>query len=335
MGISIKEPCNEDWSKMTPTEKGAHCQLCALEVIDFTHKSPFEIKEILFQEFTANKRTCGRITNYQLDALNDDFFHWKNDREAFRAVWLFSLLAVFGLTLFSCQNTLSKEIISKLSIETHNMLETDSSTVDLAVVDSSAANDHPVQMAPPYTGIPFFPFNEITTFTGVMPLTELFVLNMPENWIVCEAFLGDVIVSGSMTIQPDAEDFLSANFLQPIQHPNKLTNNPNRPLVRPVSDLNTPKLEGITTSGDKKFEAFIYPNPIDVSSRLYLSVHENLDLNIMIHEKDELLPLRSGSQAYTPGKHAVDLKLYKLAEGNYQLKLLGLNQLSILDFEVV
>ena len=334
MGISIKEPCNEDWSKMTPTEKGAHCQLCALEVIDFTHKSPFEIKEILFQEFSANKRTCGRITNYQLDALNDDFFQWKNDREAFRAVWLFSLLAVFGLTLFSCQNTLSKEIISKLSIETHNMLETDSSTVDLAVVDSMPTNDYPVEITP-FTGTPFFPFNDIITYTGLMPLTELFVLNIPENWIVCEAFLGDVIVSGSMTIQPDAQDFLSANFLQPIQAPKKLTNNPNRPLVRPVSDLNATKIEGITTSGDKKFEAFIYPNPIEVSSRLHLSVHENLDLNIMIHEKDQLLPLRSGSQTYSIGKHAVDLKMYKLAVGNYQLKLLGLNQLSILDFEVV
>ena len=84
----------------------------------------------------------------------------------------------------------------------------------------------------------------------------------------------------------------------------------------------------------KKFEAFIYPNPINVTSRLYLSVHEKLDLNIMIHEKYELLPLRSGSQTYAIGKHAVDLKLHKLAEGNYQLKLLGLNQLSILDFEV-
>jgi hypothetical protein len=36
MGISIKEPCHEDWSKMTATEKGAFCQKCALEVIDFT-----------------------------------------------------------------------------------------------------------------------------------------------------------------------------------------------------------------------------------------------------------------------------------------------------------
>jgi hypothetical protein len=36
MGISINEPCHEDWATMTETQKGAFCQKCALEVIDFT-----------------------------------------------------------------------------------------------------------------------------------------------------------------------------------------------------------------------------------------------------------------------------------------------------------
>lgn len=64
MGISIKEPCHEDWSKMTPSQKGAFCQSCAIDVIDFTDKTPIEIKLLLVQEFSQSSRTCGRITNY-------------------------------------------------------------------------------------------------------------------------------------------------------------------------------------------------------------------------------------------------------------------------------
>ena len=46
MPIRIPEPCTEDWSKMAGTDKGAFCNKCAKEVIDFTAKTP---KEIAFE----------------------------------------------------------------------------------------------------------------------------------------------------------------------------------------------------------------------------------------------------------------------------------------------
>lgn len=100
--ISIPEPCSENWNEMTPTEKGAFCQKCALEVIDFTNKSGDEIRDIL--ALNIGSRVCGHIQPKQLDQLNDDFQVWQlNTKQSFNRAWIFSLLVVFGLTLFSCE----------------------------------------------------------------------------------------------------------------------------------------------------------------------------------------------------------------------------------------
>lgn len=60
--LSIPEPCHENWSNMTPTEKGAFCKACAKEVIDFTHASPRSIA----QRVSLNKNCCGRFRKEQL-----------------------------------------------------------------------------------------------------------------------------------------------------------------------------------------------------------------------------------------------------------------------------
>ena len=164
MGISIKEPCHEDWSKMTATEKGAFCQKCALEVTDFTNKTSFEIKQLLVQEFAQNERTCARITNFQLDQLNDEFFHWKNERDTFRAVWIFSLVAVFGLSLFSCQNTLSKEMISQLNAETTALLNQDTTEINIALIDSTVTLSDSSLIQPNELQFIKWPVDEIVTF---------------------------------------------------------------------------------------------------------------------------------------------------------------------------
>mgnify|MGYP002629858095 CR=1 FL=1 len=108
--ISIPKPCSENWNEMTPTDIGAFCQKCALEVYDFTNKSGDEIRDIL--TLNIGSRVCGRIEPRQLNELNTDFSAWQinntaegsiADKETFQRAWLFTLLVVFGLTLFSCE----------------------------------------------------------------------------------------------------------------------------------------------------------------------------------------------------------------------------------------
>lgn len=60
--IEIPKPCNENWNKMTPLEKGRHCKSCDKEVIDFTKMTNSEVsKKVLTQ-----KNLCGRFNQLQL-----------------------------------------------------------------------------------------------------------------------------------------------------------------------------------------------------------------------------------------------------------------------------
>lgn len=61
--VSIPEPCHEDWSKMSQTEKGAFCQVCTKEVIDFTNV----IDEDIVKHVLKNDNACGRFSKTQLD----------------------------------------------------------------------------------------------------------------------------------------------------------------------------------------------------------------------------------------------------------------------------
>jgi hypothetical protein len=61
--ISIPEPCHENWSEMTSTEKGKFCGVCTKEVIDFTQTSDEEI----VKKISNGVNLCGRFKKSQLD----------------------------------------------------------------------------------------------------------------------------------------------------------------------------------------------------------------------------------------------------------------------------
>lgn len=101
--FSIPKPCSENWSEMTPTQKGAFCQKCALEVNDVSEMTNRQIRS-LFHE-NLGKRTCVRMTVDQETSMNDDFIQWQLSNKAnMQRAMVFSLLVVFGLSLFSCNN---------------------------------------------------------------------------------------------------------------------------------------------------------------------------------------------------------------------------------------
>ncbi len=98
--IGIPSPCSEDWNKMQPTEKGAYCGKCQFDVIDFTAKQPEEIREILI--LRSGQKTCGHISNTQLDMVNTNYHIWENQSiPVFRSKFLYACMFVFGLTLFT------------------------------------------------------------------------------------------------------------------------------------------------------------------------------------------------------------------------------------------
>lgn len=101
--LSIAKPCTENWNEMTPTQKGAFCQKCCKQVIDFTNKTPDEIRKTLLER--KNQEVCGRIDESQLVRLNHDFEAWRiNQSWSMQRASFYAFLFVFGLSIVSCSH---------------------------------------------------------------------------------------------------------------------------------------------------------------------------------------------------------------------------------------
>ncbi|MGB0862213.1 MAG: hypothetical protein ACPGXZ_04810, partial [Saprospiraceae bacterium] len=78
--VNIPEPCNEDWSKMTPQEQGRFCGKCAKTIIDYSYQSDRAIAKVLKEN---NGQICGRFRSDQLQrdlVLEPQFYQntrWK------------------------------------------------------------------------------------------------------------------------------------------------------------------------------------------------------------------------------------------------------------------
>lgn len=108
--INIPEPCHEDWSKMTPQEKGRHCALCKKTVFDFTDKTD----EDIVKTFKTEGKVCGRFKTTQLNrelVLNRKE---KNNYLSFVASTLFACLSVGNFEIEAQELPVSKKIDSML-----------------------------------------------------------------------------------------------------------------------------------------------------------------------------------------------------------------------------
>jgi hypothetical protein len=57
--VIINNPCSQNWDHMVPDTKGRFCDVCQLSVIDFTEKTPEEIRAYLSCQ--SGERVCGRF----------------------------------------------------------------------------------------------------------------------------------------------------------------------------------------------------------------------------------------------------------------------------------
>lgn len=102
--IQIPEPCHEDWSNMSPNEKGRFCDSCAKTVVDFTHQKKEDIEKYLL--LNQDQNVCGRVVNSQIDNQKDlDLL--KKMRRFAAACFL-----VFGSSLFSFAISMTVDEVS-------------------------------------------------------------------------------------------------------------------------------------------------------------------------------------------------------------------------------
>jgi hypothetical protein len=109
MQVDIAEPCHENWNQMSPTEKGAFCGKCQIDVVDFSNKTALEVKQILHDNI--GKNLCGRFKKVQLEELNSEYLVWENQSiHTFQSKFLLACVLVFGMTLFSsCANGIAQD----------------------------------------------------------------------------------------------------------------------------------------------------------------------------------------------------------------------------------
>jgi hypothetical protein len=112
--INIPEPCNEDWNKMTPNDKGRFCASCSKDVVDFTNMMPDEI-QVYFQQ---NNNVCGRFKNSQLNFLTIQIpSRVLYSQTQYHKMFLLALFVAMGTTLFSCADKNgNKQKIDKVEV---------------------------------------------------------------------------------------------------------------------------------------------------------------------------------------------------------------------------
>jgi hypothetical protein len=112
--ITIPEPCDEDWNKMTPNENGRFCGSCSKNVVDFTNMMPDEIQAY----FLKHNNVCGRFKNSQLDSLSIQIPNRVlYSQTHYHKMFLLALLITMGTTLFSCSDKNgNKQKIDKVEI---------------------------------------------------------------------------------------------------------------------------------------------------------------------------------------------------------------------------
>ena len=114
--ITIPEPCQEDWNKMTPNDTGRFCGSCSKNVVDFTYMIPEEIQIYLQQ----NTNVCGRFKKSQLDSIIIQIpRRVLYSQTQYHKMFLLALFIAMGTTLFSCADKNGE----KQKIETIEVVE--------------------------------------------------------------------------------------------------------------------------------------------------------------------------------------------------------------------
>lgn len=120
--IFIQKPCSENWKTMLPTQQGAFCAQCAKEVTDFTRLTHNEVKWNLLQPRDGEQ--CGRFHAHQLKVLNTeiDAFTFRSTK-SFQSALVFSMIVVFGLTLFSCSSEQQQREVEQVRAQAKNAMK--------------------------------------------------------------------------------------------------------------------------------------------------------------------------------------------------------------------
>lgn len=286
--LRIDEPCHENWNQMNATDRGAFCQKCSIDVYDFSKMNLNQIKVVLKE--SAGQHICGRFDSKQLDLLNHEFEVWKlNQPKSFQSRFVFALLLVFGLTLFSCSEEDLNQIAKLNAIELKSSLsEPDKTLADKIfwAQDAIIVNEM----------IPLEIENVEILRMGEMSYSIHEEDQMIENRI---DYLGQVAVAGGPMIDRSYMEYL----IETVDTSQETT------LPTPVISVYNP------------FETKLYPNPTADQSTVSLYINERAQFQIDVYSitGQKVQELYAGD--LTEGTHQFTLDLADFKPGTYLVKV--------------
>ncbi|MBI3135251.1 MAG: T9SS type A sorting domain-containing protein [Bacteroidetes bacterium] len=294
--IRIDAPCHENWQEMTPTERGAFCQKCSIDVYDFSKMNLSQIKLVLKEN--AGKHLCGRFEKQQMQDLNTEFDAWKQNQPAtFQSRFVFALLLVFGLTLFSCEEEDAKKIASLNATELKSSLAASPMETDQKLADQ------------------LFFFQDAIIADAMIPLLEDELIEEVELHIMGEMMAPPADVTNyeeQRTVMVAGGPMISHEYINYLDQ--TVDTNSKTTLADPVYAVYNP------------FETELYPNPTADISKFSIYIHETAQFLIEVYaiNGQKITEIHHGDLA--EGRHNFNIDLTDFNAGTYFVKVWSAKQ---------
>jgi hypothetical protein len=321
--IHIPEPCHENWADFTPTEKGGFCQSCSIDVIDFSNKTPDEVKQIL--KANAGKHMCGRFKKSQLEELNDSFYAWENQSaKSFQSKFLYACLIAFGMTLFTSCNLNEQHVLGEIAVEWNDesaqsqLNPLTPANMNESEKDSTKKPNRHVKGKIKYVADEEdLPLN--CTEPDSNDLEELHLLGEVAYTPDEDTLFDDIMVDGEIRWTPEFEEFVEDTVVESTEIPD--------PQI-------VPEVENILViTNPIIFDSHLYPNPTNDISRVVLDVKTEEIFNILLYAIDgkKVKTIHDGILSTGRQEFIIDLTSYEA--GTYLIMINSHQQKASLKVE--
>ncbi|MFT5819380.1 MAG: hypothetical protein ACI8ZM_000603 [Crocinitomix sp.] len=294
--ISIPEPCSEDFTKMTSTERGAFCSKCQIDTFDFRDLATTDINKLILKN--KGQHLCGQFKSTQLDTLNQGFIKWKNQKkQTFRSKFVLALVMVFGLTLFSCNTQEEKAIVALQTIELF------ANPVDKIAYINAVQNEQELELADFVDVI-----DPIETIECEIPMPGMVVLDYEEPEMLVEEY-----VTSGMTMYALGGAMVTVNYLDYLEE--TVVDSTEESILPEVIDIDP-----------DYFEAKAYPNPTTSDATLALDIHQTGQFEVMLFDMSGRLIQTIYSGEIVEGRQNFQVALAQENSGMYIVKIVSNGQ---------
>ena len=288
--VRIDKPCTENWNEMTPTERGAFCQKCCKQVLDFTNQTNDQIQFALRN--SNGEEVCAKITKDQLSSLNWEFEQWQSSATMnVQRMSFYALLFVFGLSMVSCSNQEDGQRVKTLQQSVSQVLKAEKKSVR----KTSRVEPRRIisEVIEPKTEI-----IQETTETTEKPIEKTEPTITKGDLVGAPTREVGTVMMGAMVMVP-----------QYIEHIEEV-------MPEEVYDENG-------TLIPTEFSSLAYPNPTKGNTTIKFEVPTETDAVIQVFSMNGNLIYSFDRNLYRPGTHELPINLIDQAPGMYLVTIMS------------